>query len=97
MEKVKERLRRVTNALNHAQIPYAVVGDNAVQFWVAQVDESAVRNTRDVDIVLNRQDLDAAKMALAPVGFTFQRSMSSDVFRRTKRNATRCRACGVCR
>ena len=48
VEKVKDRLRRVTHSLNAAEIPYAVVGGNAVQYWVAQVDESVVRNTRDV-------------------------------------------------
>jgi hypothetical protein len=72
VEKVKDRLRRVTSALNDAGIPYAVIGGNAVQLWVAQVDESAVRNTRDVDILLNRKDMEAAKKALAPVGFVFQ-------------------------
>jgi hypothetical protein len=36
VEKVKDRLRRVTRALNAANIPYAVVGDNAVQHWVSQ-------------------------------------------------------------
>lgn len=39
VEKVKDRLRRVTRALNAAAIPYAVVGGNAVQHWVAQVDQ----------------------------------------------------------
>ena len=39
VEKVKDRLRRVTRALNSANIAYAVVGGNAVQHWVAQVDE----------------------------------------------------------
>jgi hypothetical protein len=29
-------------------------------------------NTRDVDIVLNREDMEAAKVALAPAGFIFQ-------------------------
>ena len=60
VEIVKDRLRRVTQALNAAEIPYAVIGGNAVQFWVAQVDESVVRNTRDVDIILNRSDLPRA-------------------------------------
>jgi hypothetical protein len=39
VEKVKDRLRRVTRALNAANIPYAVIGGNAVQHWVSQVDE----------------------------------------------------------
>ncbi len=60
VEKVKDRLRCVTRALNAANIPYAVIGGNAVQHWVAQVGESVVRNTRDVDIILNESDLDRA-------------------------------------
>ena len=48
VENVKQRLRRVTDALNSAEVPYAVIGGNAVQHWVSQVDESVVRNTRDV-------------------------------------------------
>ncbi len=71
VEKVKERLQKVTDSLNAANIPYAVIGGNAVQLWVAQVDETAMRNTRDVDIVLNRSDLEAAKVALAPAGLHY--------------------------
>lgn len=74
VEKVKARLRRVTRALNSADIPYAVVGGNAVQHWVAQVDESVVRNTRDVDIILNENDLDRAIAALETEGFIYRRS-----------------------
>ena len=76
VEKVKDRLQRVATALNAAEIPYAVVGGNAVQIWVAQVDESAVRNTRDVDIILNRDDLESAKAALAAAGFLYRQSAS---------------------
>jgi hypothetical protein len=80
VEIVKRRLRRVTEALNAAGIPYAVIGGNAVQHWVAQVDESVVRNTRDVDILLNRGDLDAAIQALGQVGFTYRHSASVSMF-----------------
>lgn len=74
VEKVKQRLKRVTRALNAANIPYAVIGGNAVQHWVSQVDESAVRNTRDVDIILNESDLDAAIRALESEGFRYRRA-----------------------
>lgn len=73
VEKVKDRLRRVTRALNAAKIPYAVIGGNAVQHWVSQVDESVVRNTRDVDIILNESDLEHAIIALEAEGFTYRR------------------------
>ena len=45
VEKVKDRLRRLARARNSAEIPYAVIGGNAVQHWVSQVDESSARNS----------------------------------------------------
>jgi hypothetical protein len=57
--KVRDRLLRATAALNQAGVPYAVVGGHAVASWVATVDEGAVRNTRDVDLLVRRQDLPA--------------------------------------
>jgi hypothetical protein len=80
VEKVKDRLRRVTRALNSANIPYAVVGGNAVQYWVAQVDESVVRNTRDVDIILIESDLNRAIPALEAEGFIYRRSAGVTMF-----------------
>lgn len=67
--KVRERLLRATAALEAAQIPYAVVGGNAVASWVATVDEGAVRNTRDVDLLVRRSDLPAITAALEQAGF----------------------------
>ena len=80
VEKVKDRLRRVTQALNAADIPYAVIGGNAVQHWVAQVDESVVRNTQDVDIILNQSDLPRAIPALAAAGFIYRHSAGITMF-----------------
>jgi hypothetical protein len=69
VEMVRERLGGSTAALEAAKIPYAVADDLAVATWVARVDESSVRNTPDVDILLRRSDLDAANSALSAVGF----------------------------
>ena len=80
VEKVRERLRRATAALERAQIPYAVIGGNAVAAWVGEVDEAAVRNTQDVDILLRRADLDKAKEALATAGFIHRHAASIDMF-----------------
>lgn len=80
VENVKRRLRRVTETLNSAGVPYAVIGGNAVQHWVAQVDESVVRNTRDVDIILNRTDLPAAIAALEKEGFVYRRAAGVSMF-----------------
>jgi hypothetical protein len=80
VEKVKERLLRATAALEKTGVPYAVVGGNAVAAWVATIDEAAVRNTQDVDLLLRRSDLDAAATALAPAGFVHRHAASIDMF-----------------
>jgi len=80
VEKVRERLLRAASALEKAGVPYAVAGGNAVAAWVSRVDEAAVRNTQDVDIVLCRTDLDSAKIALAEAGFIYRHSSGLDMF-----------------
>lgn len=79
-EKVKERLRRATKALDGAGVPYAVVGGNAVAEWVARVDEDAVRNTRDVDVLVRRDDFAAVRMALEAAGFLYHHVLDVDAF-----------------
>jgi hypothetical protein len=67
--KVRERLLRATAVLNQAGVPYAVVGGHAVASWVASIDEGAVRNTRDIDLLIRREDLPAVTAALEATGF----------------------------
>jgi hypothetical protein len=71
---------RSTAALEAAGVPYAVIGGNAVMAWVEQVDEAAVRFTQDVDLVLRRDDLERAKMALEKAGFVHRRSAGIEMF-----------------
>src|SRR5262245_7379513 len=79
-ERVKERLRRATKALDGAGVPYAVVGGNAVAEWVARIDDEAVRNTRDVDLLVRRDDFTAARTALEGAGFVYHQLLDVDVF-----------------
>lgn len=79
-EKVKERLRRATKALANAGVPYAVVGGNAVAEWVARVDEDAVRNTRDVDLLIRRADFASVRTALEGAGFVYHQLLDVDMF-----------------
>ena len=69
IERIRQRLQRTAVALDAAQVPYAVIGGNAVAEWVGRVDEGAVRFTRDVDILLNRSDLPPAITAMDAAGF----------------------------
>lgn len=80
VELVKQRLLRSTSALEAAGVPYAVIGGNAVGAWVAKVDVNAVRNTVDVDLLLRREDFDAAAAALAKVGFVRRHVAGIDCF-----------------
>jgi hypothetical protein len=80
VEKVRARLDRAVAALEAAGIPYGVAGGNAVAAWVSRIDEAAVRNTQDVDILLRREDLDRATTALVAAGFIFRHMKSVDMF-----------------
>lgn len=79
--KVRERLLRATAALNQIGVPYAVVGGNAVASWVATVDEGAVRNTRDIDLLVRREDLPAINSALEQAGFVRDEVLDVVMFR----------------
>src|SRR5688572_33210246 len=80
VEKVRKRLDRAVAALEAANIPYAVAGGNAVAAWVSRVDEAAVRNTQDVDILLRRSDLQSAIAAMTKAGFVHRHAKSLDMF-----------------
>lgn len=80
VEKVRERLHRAANTLEAAGIPYAIAGGNAVAAWVSRVDEAAVRNTQDVDILIRRSDLPAVKIAMEAAGFVYKHAMGIDMF-----------------
>ena len=69
IEKVQDRLMRATRALAGAGIDYAVIGGNAVAAWVSRVDDSVVRATRDVDLLVRRDDMEAITAALEAAGF----------------------------
>jgi hypothetical protein len=80
VERVRDRLSRAVAALEAAQVPYVVAGGNAVAAWVTRIDAAAVRAAQDVDILLRREDLDAAKGAMAAAGFVYRHVKSIDMF-----------------
>lgn len=80
VDAVRERACRATAALGAAGIPHVVIGGNAVAAWVARVDVEAVRNTKDVDLLVRRQDLEEIVRALESVGFIHQNVSGLDLF-----------------
>ncbi|MGK0185803.1 MAG: hypothetical protein ACI9R3_001586 [Verrucomicrobiales bacterium] len=69
IEKVRQRLLKAAETLDAAGIDYAVIGGNAVAAWVSRVDDSVVRNTRDVDLLVRREDMPRIKIAMEAAGF----------------------------
>lgn len=79
-EAVRQRMLKAVAALEQAGVPYAVIGGNAVAAWVGSVDPGAVRSTKDVDLLLRRDDLERAKVALTAAGFIYAESWDVHMF-----------------
>ncbi len=80
VERVNERLRKTVKILEEAKVPYAVIGGHAVRAWVAQVDEAALRTTRDVDILVRPTDLPSLINAMTAAGFHHRNTSGPDMF-----------------
>jgi hypothetical protein len=71
LDEVSDRLQRIAHALEEAGVAYALVGGQAVALWVATREPAAVRTTKDVDILLRREDLPRARAAAAAVALDY--------------------------
>lgn len=80
IEEVQRRLERIVTALNGANVPYALVGGQAVALWVSTLDPGAVRTTKDVDLLIRRQDLPAARAAALAADMEFFETMGVGMF-----------------
>ena len=79
-QEVHDRLHALSTVLAAAEIQYVVIGEFAVQLWVATVDESAIRGVRDVDILLLRDDLTRATDVLTQAGFIYCPTEDGELF-----------------
>lgn len=80
LDDIADRLARITSALRAAQVPYALVGGQAVALWVATKDPAAVRTTKDVDLLLRRNDLGRARAAARTVQMDYFETMGVGMF-----------------
>jgi hypothetical protein len=69
VEQLFTLLERLHSALASAGIEYRVIGGLAVFFQVSQRDPDAARLTRDVDIAIDRSDLERISRAAETFGF----------------------------
>ena len=72
-------LERIAAPLSAAEIPYEVIGGMAVMVQVNRVEPSAVRNTKDIDLMIHRGDLGRTKEVAERHGFTFRHAVGVDM------------------
>jgi len=78
VEQLFETVRRVVAALSRAGIAYRVIGGVAVYLHVNERDPLAARMTRDVDVAVDRAQLQAIIDAVRPFGFTHHHAAGVD-------------------
>ncbi len=80
LDDVTDRLHRITRALEEHAVPYALVGGQAVALWVATKEPAAVRTTKDVDLLVRREDLPRARAAALSAGMDYLEVLGVGMF-----------------
>jgi hypothetical protein len=79
VEQLFELMRRLHAALTKAEVEYRIVGGMAVFFQVSERDPDAARLTRDVDVAIDRNDLQRISRVAADFGFKYQHAAGIDM------------------
>ena len=80
LEKIFDVSKRFGAVLDAAGIPYRVIGGLAVFLHVDRLDPMAARLTKDVDVAIDRQNLQAIRLAVEPHGFVYRHVAGIDMF-----------------
>jgi len=79
VEQLFDVIHRLHAAFSRAGIDYRIVGGMGVFLQVSERDPLAARLTRDVDVVVDREDLRRIAEAVAEFGFQFRHSAGVDM------------------
>jgi len=80
LDQILDVAKRFSGALESAGIPFRIIGGLAVFVHVEQRDPLAARLTRDVDVAIDRRDLERISAAVAPHGFHYRHVAGVDMF-----------------
>ena len=72
-------LHRITSPLMAEAVPHEVIGGLAVLIHLEEADPSQSTLTRDVDLMIRREDLEKVKTIAEQHGFRFRHSASLDM------------------
>jgi hypothetical protein len=79
VERPLELATTLEKAFSAAAIEYRIVGGLAVYLYVEQADPDAGRLTRDIDLVVRRQDLPRIADAVKPFGLEYRHLAGGDM------------------
>lgn len=79
VEQLFDTITRLAATLSQAGIQYRLVGGIAVFLHVQERDPLAARLTRDVDVAVDRRDLEAIAKAALPFGFEYRHAAGVDL------------------
>ena len=80
VDQLTQRLERITRALQEKNVPYALIGGQAVNVWIATKDTGGGRQTKDIDILLQRNDVPLAKAAGLAAGLDYFETIGVGMF-----------------
>jgi hypothetical protein len=78
-QQLLDLLARISAVLQSAGIPHRVVGGMAVYLHVSHAEKDAGRLTRDIDIAVNRSDLERIAQEAAQHGFEYRHAAGVDM------------------
>jgi hypothetical protein len=79
VEQLFEVAGRLAQALSQAGIEYRVIGGFAAYMHVNEIEPMAARLTRDIDVAIDRKDLEAIAEATRPFGFRYRHAAGVDM------------------
>ncbi len=79
VDQLFDKMRRIHAVLDAAGIPYRIVGGVAVFLHVSERDPEKARMTRDLDLAVNRHDLQKITAAAERAGFRYCHAAGLDM------------------
>jgi hypothetical protein len=79
VDQLRDVVKRLDSALTTARIRYQVVGGFAVFSHVDRIDPLAARLTRDVDVAVDRDDLQRIAQAVKSIGLQYRHVAGVDM------------------
>ena len=79
VEQLSDVLGRLHSALTEAKIEYRIIGGMAIFLQISAINHDAARLTRDVDVAVDRKDLERITKAVERFGFRYRHVAGVDM------------------